>query len=86
MKKIKIELADFRKNGKERIYEDIFGNYQMNYLTEFDMDKDILIIVLMFLSKKKKIKGWCGEKVKSWEVQGDIKKQIIIIIIKVPCS
>ena len=35
--KIIIELNDSRKIVIKRISEGIFGNYQMNFLTEFDL-------------------------------------------------
>ena len=30
---------------RRKILEDILGNYQMNYLTEFCMDIDIVLII-----------------------------------------
>ena len=32
-----IKLDYFWKKWKEKEFEDIFGDYQMNYLTEFDL-------------------------------------------------
>ena len=45
--KKKIKLNDFRKTWSKRIWEGIFWNYQMNYLTEFD----VVTIVYMFCAK-----------------------------------
>ena len=36
---------------RQKIQEDIFGNYLMNYLTEFDSHKDIVLIVYIFYAK-----------------------------------
>ena len=36
---------------KKRISENIFGNYLMNYLTEFDLYLDIVLIEYMFCAK-----------------------------------
>ena len=38
------------KNSKKRIQEGIFRNYWMNYLTEFDMYIDIVLLVYMFFA------------------------------------
>ena len=44
----KIWLDDFKKNSKKRIWESILGNNQMNYLIEFDLYLDIVLIMYMF--------------------------------------
>ena len=36
---------------RQRFYEGIFGNYQMNYLTEFELYIDIGLIVYIFCAK-----------------------------------
>ena len=48
---------------RKRIQEVIFGNYQMNYLIEFDL------YILYF-------KGWCEKIVKTGDTQKGITKKI----------
>ena len=36
---------------RKRIYEGIFGNYQMKYFREFNLHADIVLIVYMFCVK-----------------------------------
>ena len=45
VKKIMIELDDFRNNGKKKNLRGHFQNYQMNYLTAFDLYINILLII-----------------------------------------
>ena len=33
---------------RKRILEGILGNYQMNYITEFDLDVDIVLMIYIF--------------------------------------
>ena len=63
VRNFKIELDDFRNHGKEKKKkkkkkrkkkdneEDIFGNYRMNYLTELDLNIDVVLIVYIFYAK-----------------------------------
>ena len=60
VKNLQIKLDDFRNNG---------GNFWMNYLTEFDLYMDIVLILYMVCAKilslflsYKVIKRWCAFK------------------------
>ena len=41
----------FGNDGKKKNLRQVFGNYQINYLTEFDLYKDIVSIVNIFCAK-----------------------------------
>ena len=41
----------FEKMENKKILEGIFGNYRINYLTKFDLFKDIVLIAYMFCAK-----------------------------------
>ena len=47
---------------RRRIYEGILGNYLINYLTEFDVFIDIVLILHMFYARILLLKG-CSEKI-----------------------
>ena len=46
-----MKLDNFTNNGKKKIQESIFENYQINYLTELDLCIDIVLIVYMVCAK-----------------------------------
>ena len=47
----KNRFKDFRKYDKKKMQERILGNYQTNYLTEFELYIDIVIIVYIYCAK-----------------------------------
>ena len=53
--------------------KEILGNYLMNYLTEFDLNVDIVLIVYMLCSKIF-FKGWLEKLIKTRDTQGNITK------------
>ena len=53
-----------------KIEEGIYKYYRMNDWTAFDLYKDIVFFMYVFLVKI--FKGWCGKIVKRGDAQGGI--------------
>ena len=61
-----------RKKSK-RVF---FRNYQMDYVIEFDLHIDIVLIVYMFCAKIFFKKGWCEKILKSRDAQRGITQSM----------
>ena len=68
----------FRKNGKKNNYGRHFVNHRINYLTEFDLNIDIMLILYMFWGKilYPFFKGWWENIGKSGDAQWVLKIRI----------